>query len=379
MKLSIPQRDALTVLAHTVQAVEKRNTIPILGNVLLRAENNQLTIRATDLDIEVETSIACEVTEPGATTMPANMLGQIVKKMKADAEITFQQDNDRAMCTVKSGRSRFAMQTLPEADFPDMAVKDLITKFEMPVAEFRHLLETAAFCISTEETRYYLNGIYFHHFAPTNGAKLRAVSTDGHRLALIECEAPEGLTNFKSTNNTTGVIIPRKTVTMLCKVMEAGNADKITVQLSDTRAVFTLGNVKITSKLIDGTFPDYARVVPQGNDKVMVCDREELKDAVDRLATVSTSDRRSAKFALTPGKLTLSVVNPDAGSGTEELDVTYDSDPLEIGFNSKYIFDILDKVESDQAEFRFADPGSPVLITGVNKPNDTFVAMPMRV
>lgn len=381
MQLTIAKRDLAAILKYTCKAVENRNTIPILSNVLLSAQNNALTVKATDLDIAVEALINCEVGRKGATTVPAKLFESIVNKFKPDATIILQQDGDEAVLNVKSGRSRFKLQTLPVVDFPDLAINDVTSNFELPVADLLKMLDRAEFCVSDEETRYYLNGIYLHHYQNSDdkSVTLRAVATDGHRLAQIECAAPNGADHFKSANNPCGVIIPRKTVRLISGILRDGGLDKIGVQLNDVRALFTLGNVTIASKLIDGSFPDYERVVPKGNDKIVRCNRLDLLAAVDRVAAISSEHGRAAKFELTAGKMLLSIKNSESGSANEELDVDYDGDPLDIGFNSKYMMDILGKVDGDQAEMRFADNGSPAIIAGVDNHDTIFVAMPMRV
>lgn len=380
MKVSIPKRDLLATLKYAKQTVERRNTIPILGNVLLNAKSNKLSVKATDLDLEVDTAISCEVTRAGGTTVPAHMLESIVSKCRDDAEIILEQAADEPTCTVKSGRSRFKLQVLPCSDFPDLGMKDTVDKFELPVAEFANLVNRSSFCISSEETRYYLNGIFFHHIGDGASVKLRGVATDGHKLAQIECDAPSGSHTFKSDNNPTGVIIPRKTVKLLSTIIKDGVVEKIGIELNAAKARFTMGQgVTIASKLIDGSFPDYQRVVPTGNTKIVRADRTELKEAIDRLATIATERGKAVKFALTGKKLVLSINNADTGSGTDELDVDYNGDPLEIGFNSVYMMEILDNVDRDRVELRFADPGSPAIIVGVDKPEFLFVAMPMRV
>jgi DNA polymerase-3 subunit beta len=234
------------------------------------------------------------------------------------------------------------------------------------------MIDKTQFAISTEETRYYLNGIYLHGATSGKAETLRAVATDGHRLAQFEIPLPGG------ANGMPGVIVPRKTVGEVQRLIE--NADQeITIELSVSKIRFTIGDVVLTSKLIDGTFPDYARVIPLGNDKLLQVDKSEFEHAVDRVSTVSSERGRAVKLALSGGKLTLSVNNPDSGSATEEIEVDYGADPIDIGFNSRYLLDIASQIEGETAVLKLADPGSPTLIQDKDGKNALYVLMPMRV
>jgi DNA polymerase-3 subunit beta len=376
VKVSIPQRDLASLLKFTGKTVERRNTIPILGNVLLKAEKDQLSVRATDLDVMLTASVACEVTEIGITTVPAQMLENIVKKIKADIEIKLSQAADESVMQLRAGRSNFKLQTLPESDFPDLPVHDIAATFEIPAADLLTLLGRSEFCMSEDETRYYLNGVFFQHM----DGVLRAVATDGHKLARIEVTAPEGAKDFQSGDNNNGVIIPKKTVKdVLLPILKDGGHDKVTVQIAQTKVIFTAGRISVTTKLIDGTFPDYERVVPKNNNNKMRVEREELKASVARLTAVASERGGAVKLSFAPDKLMLAVVNPDAGSATDELDGTYEGEAMDIGFNSHYMTQIMDKIEGDQVEIHTADPGSPTLMRASDKPGEIYVLMPMRV
>jgi DNA polymerase-3 subunit beta len=261
---------------------------------------------------------------------------------------------------------------LPESDFPDLTTGDFQTRFTLPANTIKKLIERTQFAISTEETRYYLNGIYLHIVTVAAKPMLRAVATDGHRLAQAQVEAPAG------SEKMAGIILPRKAVGEIQKLVEDPDAE-VTVEVSDTKIRFTIGAVVLTSKLIDGTFPDYARVIPQGNDKVLKVDRGEFAGAVDRVSTISSERGRAVKLALSDGRMVLSVNNPDSGSATEEIGVDYPAEALEIGFNARYLLDVAAQLETGTAEFRFADPGSPTLIQDAETPNALYVLMPMRV
>jgi DNA polymerase-3 subunit beta len=300
------------------------------------------------------------------------MFYEIVRKLPEGTQIVLEASGDRAVLTVRAGRSRFTLQTLPEADFPDIAAGDMTHKFTLGAADLKRLIEKTQFAISTEETRYYLNGIYLHVAGTAPNLMLRAVATDGHRLAQVELAAPAGAEGMP------GVIVPRKTVNEMQRLIEDVNAE-IAVELSTSKIRFTLGNVVLTSKLIDGTFPDYGRVIPVGNDKLLEVEKKEFEQAVDRVSTIASERGRAVKLSLTGGRLVLSVTNPDSGSANEELDVVYDADPIDIGFNSRYLLDIAAQIEGDTAVLRLADPGSPTLVQDKDSKGALYVLMPMRV
>jgi len=371
MKVTTERADLMKSLGHVHRVVERRNTIPILANVLLRANGSQLGLKATDLDLEVVEPVTAEVAVPGATTVPAHMLYDIVRKLPDGAQVVLESLADRASLVVRAGRSRFTLQTLPESDFPDLAAGEMTHRFTVPAGTLKSMVDRTQFAISTEETRYYLNGIYLHTPAGSNPT-LRAVATDGHRLAQFDAAMPEGAAGMP------GVIVPRKTVGELQRLIETGDTE-IGIELSPSKIRFNIGQVVLTSKLIDGTFPDYGRVIPLGNDKTLKVDKQDFEAAVDRVSTVSSERGRAVKLSLSGTRLLLSVTNPDSGSATEELEVEYDGDPLDIGFNARYLLDIAAQVESEGAVFKLADPGSPTLIQNDSESGALYVLMPMRV
>ena len=372
MKVTVERAALLKSLGHVHRVVERRNTIPILANVLIKADRSKLSFKATDLDLEVTETIAAEISTGGATTVPAHMFYEIVRKLPEGAQIVLEASGDRAILTIRAGRSRFTLQTLPESDFPDLAASDMTHTFKLAAADLKRLIDKTQFAISTEETRYYLNGIYLHAAGSAKAQMLRAVATDGHRLAQVELALPDGAAGMP------GIIVPRKTVGEVQRLIEDNQAE-VTVELSQGKIRFTLGDVMLTSKLIDGTFPDYGRVIPAGNDKELVVDKREFEQAVDRVSTVSSERGRAVKLSLTAGRLTLSVTNPDSGSATEEVEVEYASEPLDIGFNSRYLLDIAAQLEGGVAVLKLADPGSPTLIQDKDSKNALYVLMPMRV
>lgn len=372
MKVTVERSQLLKSLGHVHRVVERRNTIPILANVLIRAERSKLMLKATDLDLEVNEAIAAEVAPAGSTTVPAHMIYDIVRKMPEGSQIVLEASGDRGVLAVRAGRSRFTLQTLPESDFPDLNAGDMTHSFKMAAADLKRMIDKTQFAISTEETRYYLNGIYLHAVTSGKSDLLRAVATDGHRLAQYEIAAPSGAKGIP------GVIVPRKTVGEVQRLIEDSEAE-VGIELSQSKIRFTIGDVVLTSKLIDGTFPDYARVIPLGNDKELVVDKKDFEAAVDRVSTVSSERGRAVKLAMSAGKLTLSVTNPDSGSATEELEVEYDADALDIGFNSRYLLDIAGQIEGETAILKLADPGSPTLIQDREAKGALYVLMPMRV
>ncbi len=372
MKVTVERAELLKSLSHIHRVVERRNTIPILANVLLHAQKAQLSFKATDLDLEVIESTPAEIGADGTTTVPAHLFYEIVRKLPEGAQIILEATGERATMTIRAGRSRFTLQTLPDSDFPNLAAGELSHRFTLPAADLKRLIDKTQFAISTEETRYYLNGIYVHTVDSGTKALLRAVATDGHRLAQVDIPAPAGAVDMP------GVIIPRKTVGEVQRLLESNDGEVI-VELSPTKIRFTIGKLVLTSKLIDGTFPDYGRVIPAGNDKVLEVDKAAFEQAVDRVSTVSSERGRAVKLAISGGKLVLSVTNPDSGSAIEELEVVYDADPLDIGFNSRYLLDIAAQVEGDSAVLRLADPGSPTLIEAKDAKGALYVLMPMRV
>jgi DNA polymerase-3 subunit beta len=376
MKITIERAALLRSLGHVQSVVERRNTIPILSNVLLKAENGELALTATDMDLEIVETVPAEVTRAGSTTAPAHTLYDIVRKLPDGSQVELDSSGDNGLLTLRSGRSNFKLGCLPTEDFPQMSGGDLAHRFSLSASDLRMLVDRTRFAISTEETRYYLNGIYLHatwsRAGETEVPVLRAVATDGHRLARVEIPLPEGAGSIP------GVIVPRKTVMEIRKLIDEA-ADRIEVGLSETKVRFGFDAVTVTSKLIDGTFPDYERVIPTGNDKVLEVDSKIFASAVDRVATISTEKSRAVKLSIDRGNLVLSATSPEAGSATEELEVSYDNSPLEIGFNSRYLLDITQQIEGDGARFTMADAASPTIVRDVADPSALYVLMPMRV
>lgn len=372
MRVVLERSNLLKSLGHVHRVVERRNTIPILSNVLLTANAASLEMKATDLDLEMTEATAAKVERAGATTVPAHLLYEIVRKLPDGAEVMLKADEDGTSMSVISGRSSFRLQCLPQSDFPALTAGSFSHIFRLEAETLRKLIEKTQFAISTEETRYYLNGIYLHTHEASGKLKLRSVATDGHRLARAEVDAPAG------SEGMPGIIIPRKTVSELQKLVDDPDV-AVTTELSETKIRFTIGSVVLTSKLIDGTFPDYQRVIPTGNDKQLIIDRLSFAQAVDRVSTISSERGRAVKLSIAEGQVTLAVNNPDSGSATEELPADYSSEPMEIGFNARYLLDVAAQLTGTDAKFMLADAGSPTLIHDTNDEQALYVLMPMRV
>lgn len=371
MKLSIDRAALLRSLSHVQSVVERRNTIPILSNILMKAEDGVLSLSSTDMELEMNESVAANVIMAGLTTAPAHTLHEIVRKLPDGADVEIELNAEGTQMIVRSGRSQFKLSCLPVADFPDISVTDLPNGFTLPASDLRALIDRTKFAMSTEETRYYLNGIYVHA-ADNDGVRvLRAVSTDGHRLARFEMPLPEGAAEMPA------VIIPRKAVLEVRKLIEDA-ADVIQVTLSENKVRFSFDHIVVTSKLIDGTFPDYQRVIPQGNDKIVEVDPRIFTKAIDRVSTISDGKSRALKIALAGKQMTLSANSAESGSATEEMEVNGDS-TMEIGFNAKYLLDITSQIEGEGCRLTLADSASPTIIQDNSDPSALYVLMPLRV
>ena len=372
MKISIERASLLRAVSQAQSVVERRNTIPILANVLIEAEGDTVSFRATDLDVEVVDKVAAQVERAGATTVAAVTLHEIVRKLPDGALVRLTADAATARLTVEAGRSNFSLATLPREDFPVMATSEYTANFGAPAPVLRRLFDKSKFAISTEETRYYLNGVYMHVAEAEGGQALRCVATDGHRLARIDADLPEGAAEMP------GVIVPRKTVGELKKLLDDDDAT-IAVSVSETKIRFATPEITLTSKVIDGTFPDYTRVIPIQNTKMLTVDAKEFSNAVDRVATVSSERSRAVKLTLEEDRLTLSVNAPDSGAATEELSVAYSDERMEIGFNAKYLQEISNQVDRENAVFMFNSAGDPTLMREGTDTSAIYVVMPMRV
>lgn len=372
MKLTIERAALMKALGHVQSVVERRNTIPILSNVLLSANRDRVSFSATDLDMEIVDDGVAQVDVPGQITAPAHTLYEIVRKLPEGADVSLSFSGDDPRLVVQAGRSRFNLPVLPAGDFPVMSNDGLSSPITTDTSDLVRLIDKTRFAISTEETRYYLNGLYLHTVVENGEPLLRAVATDGHRLALAEMPAPEGAAGAP------GVIVPRKTVNEARRLLEDAG-ENVDLQLSQAKVRFEFNGAALTSKVIDGSFPDYVRVIPRDNPKTMTVDNGLFAQAVDRVATISAEKSRSVKLAIEPGRVVLTVRNMEAGQAVEEIEVDYDGEPFEIGFNARYLLDVTGQIGGETAEFRFADPASPTLVLDPTDAGVKYVLMPLRV
>jgi DNA polymerase III subunit beta len=367
MKATIERATLLKSLSHVQSVVERRNTIPILSNVLIDASaDGSIRLMATDLDLQVDESVQANVNTPGATTVSAHTLFDIVRKLPEGSQVELNAAEGKMQ--LSAGRARFNLSTLPRDDFPVIAEGDLPTRFELPAATLRQIIDKTRFAISTEETRYYLMGIFLH----IADEQLKAAATDGHRLARVTVPKPDGADGMPD------VIVPRKCVAELRKLLEEVEGT-VEVSMSPTKIRFGLGSAVLTSKLIDGTFPDYNRVIPTGNDKLLKLDPKSFAQGVDRVSTIASEKTRAVKMMVDRDKVTLSVTSPESGTATEEIAADYGSDNIEIGFNARYLLDILGEIDGDTVEVHLADAAAPTLLRENDKSQALYVLMPMRV
>jgi len=374
MKFKADRATLMKSLAHVQNVVEKRNTIPILANVLLAVREGKLSIAATDSEISLIEEVPAQTTRNGAITVPAATLYEIVRRQPDGAEIELDHPGGDAQLALRSGRYVTSLVAISVDEFPKLDSGKLSHHFTLSAQELRGLIDRTRFAISTEETRYYLNGIYLHATEGEAGPVLRAVATDGHRLARVEEPLPEGALGIP------GIIIPRKTVQELRKLLDEISGE-VEVALSETRIQFTIGTMRLTSKLIDGTFPDYDRVIPRGNDKILRVERKDFNDAVSRVAAISAEKHRPVKLSLARDMLVISAASPEQGTATEELGselIDYPHGPLEIGFQARYLQDVTDQIRG-KVEFVFSDGAAPTLVRDQDDTSAVYVLMPMRV
>ena len=377
MKLTIERATLLKALGHVQSLVERRNTIPILSNVLLSAGDGQLAFSATDLDMEIDDVGPAEVEEAGQITASAHTLYEIVRELPEGADVSLRYTREDPRLEIQAGRTRFNLPALPAGDFPVMSSEGLSGPIAIDTGDLVRLIDKTRFAMSTQETRYYLNGLYLHVVVEDGAPKLRAVATDGLRLALAEMPAPEGFSAEP------GVIIPRKTINEARRLMDDAD-ESITMGVSAQKIRFGFGDAAMTSKVIDGSFPAYQGVIPRENRRVMTLDNALFAAAVHRVATISAEQSRPVRFAVEAGRMTLTVRNMDAGQAVEELEVDYQGEPFEIGFNARYVLDVTAQIGGEVVEFRLteqAGAGAVVDPTLVLDPSDAgvqYVLVPQR-
>ena len=372
MKVSIEQSELLKAMGRVQSIVERRTTIPILSNVLIEAKDDFLYLRTTDLDIEVLDKVEANIEIEGALTVGANTLYEIVRKLPDGSTVEFLNEASSSQLEIVASRSKFFLATLPKEDFPIMASEEYDFEFSIKAKIIKRLFDKSKFAMSSEETRYYLNGVYLHSCLDNDKQILRAVATDGHRLAQIDIENP-GLQDKFS-----GIIVPKKTVSELRMVLDNDN-EEIYISVSNNKIRFSNNSLTLTSKIVDGTFPDYKRVIPVDNEKKLKVSASEFSEAVDRVSTVSSERSRAVKLSLTSGKLHLSVNSPENGKAEDVMIVDYDNDDLEIGFNARYLQELTSQVDGKIVEFSFKSSGDPALMKDIDDEGALYVVMPMRV
>ena len=372
MKLTIERAALLRSLAHVQNVVERRTTIPILSNVKLAAEGDRLGLTATDMDLSLVAHEPAQVARKGTTTVAAHTLFDIVRKLPDGSEVGIEQGEGGGEVTVRAARSVFNLPTLPADEFPAIGEEQLGVRFTIGAGDLTRLIDKTRFAISTEETRYYLNGIHIHATKGGAVSMLRGVATDGHRLARVEVPLPAGAEQIPA------IIIPRKTVAEVRRLIDSVGGE-VEVGVSPTRIQFAFDRAVLVSRLIDGTFPDYERVIPTGNDKLAVLGRKDFGDAVDRVATISTEKAKAVKLSFDDGTLTISAVSAETGRAVEEVEADYGGDSLEIGFNARYISDMLQGIDGETVRFEMASAAAPTVVRDPADASTLYVLMPMRV
>lgn len=372
MKFVIEKSTLLKTLSHVQSIVEKRNTIPVLSNVRLEALPEGISCKATDMDTEITEMADAKVDEVGAITAPAHMLYEIVRKLSDGSEVEFSFPDEKNQLSVSSNRSKFSLSTIAVEDFPVIPGEELPVNFAMSKEELKDVIDRTQFAASTEETRYFLNGVYIHAKTEGETKVLRVVATDGHRLACVESPLPKGAENLA------GIIIPRKTVSEIRKLLDDTQSETVDISLSENKIRFTLQDITLSSKLIDGTYPDYERVIPTENDKILEVAVQDFATAVDRVSVVAERTR-AIKMITSKNHVILTASSPDLGSALEEMEASYESDALEIGFNFRYLLDILSGIKGEKVKISFADASAPSVIHDISNNNAIYVLMPMRV
>ena len=371
MKFKIDCAEFFKTLTHLQGIVDKKNSLPILSNILIEASGNELTLSSTDMDISIVEKIDCNVLEEGATTINSQILYDIVRKIEDNSEIEIISNNGKLL-SLRSEGSRFSLASLPKEDYPIIEKDNSGVDITLNSKILLKLIDKTKFAISNEETRYFLNGLYLNINNDDENTHLTLVGTDGHRLAKSEHNI-ENISELIS-----GVIVPKKTIYELSKLLSELDED-IEINISSTKIVFYIDNLIFISKLIDGTFPDYKRVIPIDNNNVVEINRHKLLSAVDRVSTIANEKSPVIKFKFLKNIINLNSVNLENSTATEDINLDYNGDEFEIGFNSKYIMDIINNLEDDTIFLKLKDGSSPIIAYEKSNTNLIYVLMPMRV
>ncbi len=375
MDFRVNSTELLRALSHIHGIVEVRHTLPILSNIIITTHDNLLSLSSTNLDIFCSDDLEAEVSQNGSTSVSAATFYEIVKRLPSGSEIHASLSEEDSTLTLKCGRSKFNLTTISPDDFPKISNDDLNIQFVLSATELKRMIDKTKFAISNEETRYYLNGVFLHQTQKNSIDILRAVATDGHRLAQYDIPLPQGAKDMN------GIIIPKKMIQELRRVLDDATGD-INIQLNENKIKFSFNNMQIISKVIDGTFPDYTKVIPQSNDKSITTNNEELKKAIDRVSAVAINEEtksKAIKLIIESNKISLSVDSTSRGSAIEEIDLDYNNDKVEIGFNSRYLIDICNEIDGDKINLKFLNSTSPAIILDNTDENLFFVLMPMRI
>ena len=375
MDFRVNSTELLRALSHIHGIVEVRHTLPILSNIIITTHDNLLSLYSTNLDIFCSDDLEAEVGQNGSTSVSAATFYEIVKRLPSGSEIHASLSEEDSTLTLKCGRSKFNLTTISPDDFPKISHDDLNIQFVLSATELKRMIDKTKFAISNEETRYYLNGVFLHQTQKNSIDILRAVATDGHRLAQYDIPLPQGAKDMN------GIIIPKKMIQELRRVLDDATGD-INIQLNENKIKFSFNNMQIISKVIDGTFPDYTKVIPQSNDKSITTNNEELKKAIDRVSAVAINEEtksKAIKLIIESNKISLSVDSSSRGSAIEEIDLDYNNEKVEIGFNSRYLIDICNEIDGDKINLKFLNSTSPAIILDNTDENLFFVLMPMRI
>ena len=371
MKFKIVRSNFFKTLSHLQGIVDKKNSLPILSNILIEAKDNALILSSTDMDISIIERIDCNVLEDGATTINSQILYDIVRKIDDNSEIEII-SNDGKLLTLRANGSRFSLACLPKEDFPIIDQNNPGANIKINSQIIFKLIDKTKFAISNEETRYFLNGLYFNINKEKNKNIVTLVGTDGHRLAKFSHYIEDNI------DEVSGVIIPKKTIYELSKLLSERD-QSVLISISSNKIIFKIGNIIFISKLIDGSFPDYKRVIPKDNLNILKVNREILLAAVDRVSTIANEKSPVIKFKLLQNILNLNTINNENSTASEDLKINYNGDDIEIGFNSKYIMDIVNNLEDEEISINLKDNTSPIIATENSNSNLVYVLMPMRV
>lgn len=370
MQFQISKSAIIKALSNVNGAVEKRNTIPVLLNVKIEAKNGRLNLTATDMDIVIISSAEALISREGSTTVPAQLFYDIIRKIPDVADINVELKDDAGSLKISYGKSKFSLPCLDPSEFPILSEGEMLVNFTIKSSEFIKIIDKTRFAIPSDETRFYLNGLFVHAVSVGEAIELRGIATDGHRLALASS------TQSSLTAAVPGVIIPKKTINEIRKIIE-GN-DEVAIAFSKAKIRVSSGSSVIISKLIDGEFPEYDRVIPKNNDKLVKVDRKLIFDAVDRVSTIATDKNKSIKLVLESGKISFQIKSNDSGNASEEIEVDFSGDLIETGFNSRYFLEILGQINKDRININFKDGSSPALIK-TDDNDGLYVIMPIRV